>query len=52
MKEVILLLQFMHDKGVNFLKRVDFPIFEVPKEFGEDLEEPRSDKIYSLGIRD
>jgi hypothetical protein len=24
----------------------DFPIFEVLEEFGEDLEEPRSDKIY------
>ena len=51
MKEVKLLLQFIHDKGVNFLIRDDFPIFEVLKEFGEDLEEPRSDKIYSSGNR-
>ena len=30
----------MHNKG-----------FEVLEEFGEGLEEPRSDKIYSLGNR-
>ena len=29
----------------------DFPIFQVLKEFGEDLEDPRIDKIYSSGNR-
>ena len=38
MKDVKLLQQFMHNKG-----------FEVLEEFGEGLEEPRSDKIYSSG---
>ena len=27
------------------------PIFEVFKEYDEDLEEPRTDKIYSSGNR-
>ena len=36
---------------MNFLKRDDFPIFEVLKEFGQNLEKPRSDKIYSSGNR-
>jgi hypothetical protein len=34
---------------VNSLKRADFPIFEVLEEFSEDLDEPRSDEIYSSG---
>ena len=34
-------------KGCEFLKIDYFPIFKVLEEFGEDLEEPRSDKIYS-----
>ena len=29
----------------------DFPIFQILKEFGEDLEDPRIDKIYSSGNR-
>ena len=36
-------------QGCEFLKVVDFSIFEVLEEFGEDLEGPSSDKIYSLG---
>ena len=46
-QEVKLVLQFILDKAVISWQIANFPIFEVLEEFGEDLEEPRSDKNYS-----
>ena len=40
-------LLFILDKALNFKKELIFLLFEVLKEFGKDLKEPRSDKMYS-----
>ena len=37
------------DKVMNSQKRVYFSIFEVLEVFDKDLEEPRTEKIYSSG---
>jgi hypothetical protein len=47
---LLILFELYYDKGV-VLEIDDFPIFQVLKEFGEDLEDPRIDKIYSSGNR-
>ena len=39
-------------QGCELLKVTDFPIFEVLKEFFEDLEKPKSNRIYSSGNRE